>query len=186
MLNQKRVSIMIGTLEKFIQNIAEKNEKIVGNNRKEYEFLTAELEKETTIIIPLYEPRYLFEIKNTYFVVRDLVEEDKSITISLKDISFYENKDGDISMIVSVYHNFYISRKDKNLLVSLKRMQGNIIDKKYEIIDNDKGGFIIIDSSGEVLKKFNKYHDALDYASGYLEHKDIIDGNVDLDRYKAD
>lgn len=58
----------------------------------------------------------------------------------------------------------------------------------YDIVDSVyKDTYVdIISSAGEYMKTFRSYHDALDYVRGYLIYKDIIDGEIDLEKYKVD
>ncbi len=63
-----------------------------------------------------------------------------------------------------------------------KIMNTNRKKETYDITDNEKGEFIIVSSSGEIMETFQKYHHAMEYIIGYLNNKDMID-NMDFDLY---
>ena len=66
-------------------------------------------------------------------------------------------------------------------------MVNNIEKVTYTIVISTRKEYHqdIISSKGEYMATFKEFQDACDYIGSYLEYKDIIDGKIDLVKYKV-
>lgn len=129
MVEQKEISLLIETLTKFIQNETKKNSRLDDQAQKQYKILTENLQKDPNVIIPVYELRYLLELRDQDIKVIDLVKGRTSAFVAFDKITFYKNEklDNNVSMVMDLVHNFYITEEDAVIIYNTA-FQRNGID----------------------------------------------------------